>query len=743
MSLPAPNLDEKTFTELYEDAKKLISRFAQDWTDHNASDPGITLIELLAWLSEAQQYYLNRIRKEHYLKFLKLLGMRLKSAEPAKTEVTFQFMDSFQKEVKILKGTRLTAKGVIFETDETLTVIPSRLEKVIRVSDRGLTDNSEANSTEGLYYFPFGEEAKKGSSLYMGFDTKRPIPANKLVSLTFSLFGSSSTSTIPRRLLPSVEITWEYLKKGTNSSGVWAPLENFRDSTSMLAKSGKFYFFTPQDMEKRALYHSDEDHYWLRATIKKGEYELVPKLYSILLNTVTVFQRETLSEVLAFSGTGQKKYTFEASYLNLKGINDIQILKENGSWQDLSEYSIEKDELQGRVSISFKDSEVPEKGRKNIRLISCQPGFLEKGLIGAGSGLPNQKLTLNDKSVIPDGIILQVGEEAEKSGTNGINWRDWIRVDDFDASGPVDQHYVLDEGKGEIFFGNGFNGAIPSMPSSSMTKNIRLVSLQTGGGSAGNIPQYSINETISPAGFNTVLKATNLFMAAGGEDKETLEAAKIRLRKDLKIGYRAVTSQDYERLALAAPGVRVARAKAIPLFCSGAENYPQETQPGVVTIVIVPDSQKTKSIPSAPFLQNVYNHLCSHRLITTKICLISPLYIEVGVTAQVIIKSGYNQSNLEQKVKEELNRFLHPLTGGTDGKGWPFGRSIYQSEIYQAIVNLPGIDYVKEIVLSVGTGAESDGKGNYSIPPQGLICPGEHVIEIVADKSACWAKKAR
>ncbi len=743
MSLPSPNLDERTFTELYEDAKKLIPRFAPDWTDHNASDPGITLVELLAWLAEAQQYYLNRTRNEHYLKFLKLLGVRLKSAQPAKSEVAYQFMDSFQKEVIIPKGTRLSAKEVIFETGETLTVLPSRLKKVISVSDRGLTDNSEANSTDGLYYFAFGEEAKKGGSLYIGFDPERPLPANKLVVLTFSLLGDGITSTKPRKLLPPVEIACEYLKKDRNSSGVWAPLKILKDTALMLTKSGKLYFFAPRDMEKRSLFHSEEDHYWLRATIKKGEYELVPKLYSILLNTVTVLQKKTLSEVFTFSGTSQKKYTFDASYLNLKGINDIQILKENGFWRDLSEYSIEKDELQCRVSITFK-GEVPEKGRKNIRLISWQPGFAEKGLIGAGNGLPNQKLTLDNKFVLPDRIILQVGEEAEENGTKEINWRDWIRVDDFDASGPVDQHFVLDEEKGEIFFGNGLNGAIPPMPSDSEIKNIRLVSFQTGGGSSGNIPQYSINETISLTGYNnTVLKATNYFMAAGGEDKETSEEAKFRLRKELKAGYRAVTSQDYERLALAAPGVKVARAKAVPLFCSEAKNYPQEIQPGVVTIVVVPDSGKAKSIPGTAFLQNVHNYLCSHRLITTKICLIPPLYIEVGVTAQVIIKSGYSQSNLELKIKEELDRFLHPLTGGMDGKGWPFGRSIYQSEIYQAIVNLPGVDYVNEIVLSAGTGAESDGKGNYSIPPQGLICPGEHVVEIVADKSACRAKGAR
>ena len=68
MALPPPNLDDKTFDVLIEEATKLIPSHAAAWTDHNRHDPGITFIELFGWLTEMQQYYLNRVRDESYLK---------------------------------------------------------------------------------------------------------------------------------------------------------------------------------------------------------------------------------------------------------------------------------------------------------------------------------------------------------------------------------------------------------------------------------------------------------------------------------------------------------------------------------------------------------------------------------------------------------------------------------------------------------------------------------------------------
>jgi baseplate J-like protein len=73
MPLPLPNLDTRRFDDLVAEMKALIPRYAPEWTNHNASDPGVTLIELLAWITEATLYRINRIPERTYLNFLSLL----------------------------------------------------------------------------------------------------------------------------------------------------------------------------------------------------------------------------------------------------------------------------------------------------------------------------------------------------------------------------------------------------------------------------------------------------------------------------------------------------------------------------------------------------------------------------------------------------------------------------------------------------------------------------------------------
>ena len=75
MPLQAPNLDDRRFADLFNEAKSLIPRYAPEWTDHNESDPGITFLELDAWLHETLLFRLNQLPERHYIKFLQLLGI--------------------------------------------------------------------------------------------------------------------------------------------------------------------------------------------------------------------------------------------------------------------------------------------------------------------------------------------------------------------------------------------------------------------------------------------------------------------------------------------------------------------------------------------------------------------------------------------------------------------------------------------------------------------------------------------
>src|SRR5690349_7218895 len=118
MPLPLVNLDDRTFEALVEDATRLIRRRAPEWTDHNRHDPGITLVELFAWLAEMQHYYLNQVTDEHRQKFLKLLDAVPRGATRASAPVTFAFRSAPTSDAQPLptivpQGTRLAAEALV------------------------------------------------------------------------------------------------------------------------------------------------------------------------------------------------------------------------------------------------------------------------------------------------------------------------------------------------------------------------------------------------------------------------------------------------------------------------------------------------------------------------------------------------------------------------------------------------------------------------------------------------------
>lgn len=81
--LRSRNLDDQTFADIMEYALGRLPWLCPAWTDHNAHDPGITILELMAWYKEMQQYHMNVVTEELKQKFLKLLGVVPAPAQPA------------------------------------------------------------------------------------------------------------------------------------------------------------------------------------------------------------------------------------------------------------------------------------------------------------------------------------------------------------------------------------------------------------------------------------------------------------------------------------------------------------------------------------------------------------------------------------------------------------------------------------------------------------------------------------
>lgn len=88
-NLPKSDLDDRTFKDLVDECILRIPRYCPEWTNYNPSDPGITLIELFAWLTDQMLLRFNQVPRRNYVAFLELLGVRLAPPTPAQTAVTF------------------------------------------------------------------------------------------------------------------------------------------------------------------------------------------------------------------------------------------------------------------------------------------------------------------------------------------------------------------------------------------------------------------------------------------------------------------------------------------------------------------------------------------------------------------------------------------------------------------------------------------------------------------------------
>jgi predicted phage baseplate assembly protein len=182
---------------------------------------------------------------------------------------------------------------------------------------------------------------------------------------------------------------------------------------------------------------------------------------------------------------------------------------------------------------------------------------------------------------------------------------------------------------------------------------------------------------------------------------------------------------DCESLALMTPGTRIARAVAQANQNPGFQCY---SAPGFITLVIVPYLPVGRPVPSGGLLSTVDAYLSRRHVIGTRIEVVGPEYIEVGVNAQVKAFAGQSKIAVRDAVSAALRTFLDPLVGGPTGDGWPLGRDVYVSEILDVIARVPGVDHVLSLELVVpGCGVQC---GNLCLRPLALTVSGAHQIQV-------------
>jgi hypothetical protein len=207
------------------------------------------------------------------------------------------------------------------------------------------------------------------------------------------------------------------------------------------------------------------------------------------------------------------------------------------------------------------------------------------------------------------------------------------------------------------------------------------------------------------AKFLKLLNGPDYFEKKGIEEEDLKGAALTAAIREsvlaLRHRYQAVTCEDYEVLAKeASPNVAAAKCMPRRYLDAGTEAERTTLRPGHVSVIIVPRSEEPAPQPSEQLRQTVWDYLDPRRVLTTRHHVVGPLYAPVSAEILIARRADMPEEGLRAEVVRALARFLHPPTGGEDNQGWPFGRDVYVSELYELLERLPGVDYVPDIVLS-------------------------------------------
>ena len=815
MSLTLPRLDDRRWTDLVEEGRALLPLYAPGWTDHNLHDPGITLLELLAWIAEQDLYRIDRVPAAHRRKFLALLGIAPRPAAGAEAALGVRLAGAGGDPLPLPAGLLLSAATAAGEpagwlTVEPLVAVPGTLA-ALQVGAGGEIRDLTPAWRRGEPVAPFGDDPQAGDAFYLGFS--EPPPAGEPLAVHFEVEGGGAEER--RRLLErlreaecrpespgccagdgcpragdgecscggcggcscpgeeegeidpgadggeeadagvpplvhhSVRLVWEAAAGG----GLWQPLASaeVEDGTRALTLSGRVTLRLPAPPAAVRVGEVEAALPTVRCRIAGGAYDAPPRLTAVILNGVRARQ-EVPAGVLSWPVAPGADLDGDPPEPGATIRVDATFERTEGP---AGEVRWEITRLATGVAdgpeVMVLGWQAPTAGEPG------EPGRLdvEAVALGLGTGRPGRILDLPELLPAGERLTLWSAEQDPLEPADGDaepppdpphHLRSWRRRSELDASRRADAHFVVEPRPEDaaagvplaaVRFGDGERGR--ALPEGAPAWTAYRVTL----GRAGELAAGAALE-LADGPRNRALLADFEAAAAriaavaaplpswNGSDGETLDDAFLRALEAAESSERAVTLADFERLALATPGVHLARAEARAEL---HPDFPCYRAPGVVTVLVLPFLPAERPMPGPGLLAAVAGRLGRRRVLGTRVEVAPPVYVEVRVRARVQACPGVDPAALAARLRERLDRFLHPLAGGPEGGGWPFGRAVYGSEVYQVLDETAGADHVLALEL---IGADGEPRcDNLCLPPAGLPAAGGHEIEVEGGASPC------
>jgi hypothetical protein len=721
-----PPIEPRSYAELRDAALARIPVHNPEWTNFTASDPGVTLLELFAFLTESLAYRANRIPERNRRRFLELLRVPLTRAASARGVITIDNPRGQGDVVPLAADVEVRAGAVPFRTELGLDVLP--------VEGRPFVKEPLAA--------PPPELVDHYRALYASYAGRKPA----LVLDELRLYR-----TVP--LDPgSVQGT---ALEDTADGCVWiaillpegVPPSPAAVTSARRAIAGRVLNLgvvpavpgSERRLDPVGIAAVDRGRTLAFEVPRVPDGGLLPAAAADRRPTYRALAATPTADVTAEPGIVQ--LTLPADEGGLTLWTDLEPLEDGvGDFPPSLEDTRLVDRLVTWVRIR---AGAGVRARfiwvgTNATMVSQRARVVAEALPD-GTGEPDQAAVLARTPVIPESVRVTV--------TAGGRTDEWELIDDLLAAGPEvpvedvrrppgtaappprpSRVATLDAATGDLRFGDGARGARPALGA------IVRAAYDYGAGAAGNVGPGSIADAPSLPGF----VVSNPVRTWGGADAETLEEGEKQAARFLRNRDRAVTVDDYEAVVWRTPGIDLGRVDVIPAFNPDLAPSSPGSAPGAVTLMVIPRLDPRSPVaptPDARFLDAICRWVGPRRLVTTEVHVRGPVYRDVWVSAGIDVVPGEGEAAVAEAVRAAVMRFLAPVDPDAPPwwqdepppptapwthpeRGWPRERAVERAELVAVASRVPGVRLVRSILV-----AEGDAEPAESIPFTGLELP--------------------
>jgi baseplate J-like protein len=693
MPLTLPKLDDRDYNEILRETIARIPAHTPEWTNHNDSDPGITLLQLFAFMTESLLYRSNLIPERNRLKFLQLLAVPLRAASAARGVVTIANQRGPRQTITLPTGLPVTAGRIGFVTTRGLDVLPIEGRVYYR---RGLTGQAQldAQRTQAQLF-----DTQIDDQTDLEFYETVPLESPTSAAAIHPIDLGDPDTVLDRAL-------WIAL--------LARPKEDRREAAEAIAgRVLTLGLVSAVDESERVLLPGDT----------RASQQSAPIEYGLSSR--------------ALKSDGQPDYRIlTADETRTDDVTIVQLPLPDAAAIDFWDQFDPGEEGVGDFPPVVQDEDVRNRliawlrlrlnlPQDGVKALYSWAGINATGVtqrvdvvgepLGDGTGEPDQRFTLVNRPVIEESVRLVVGGEL------------WTRTDDLLAAPPEvpvrdpslppgspppppgnPNVFTVDAESGQVTFGDGIRGGRRPPRGAAI-----FASYAYGGGAAGVVGISAISTSpLLPAGF----QVNNPLPTWGGADGETVTEAERSIPRVLRHRNRAVSKEDFDDIVRRTPGIDLGRVDILPLF-HPVNGTPA---PGVVTVLVVPNDRRRPEapVPDPFFLRAVCDYLEPRRVLTSEVHVRGPQYVNVWVSVGITVAPGQDIATVREEVKAKVRQLLSPTAGGFDGKGWPLEKAVDEREVLVAVARVAGVATVNQVLL---WGDSSDPVP--SVPITGLQLP--------------------